>query len=212
MYSTSMESYRPRLRRTALRLVHNESDAEDIVQEAFVRWYSAPPRDTHCPEAWLVTVVRRLCVDAHRSRKRERPSDVNALGRILSANSVEPDRAMLQEDEIAIALRCLAERATTEESAAFVLREGFGYSYPDLALVLGKSEEACRQLVHRGKCAAQGLRAARRTSTLARLVLPAFMRSLRECDIPAALSILADVTAPARSMKSGRERASSTVA
>ena len=197
MYSVSMESYRPRLRRTALRLVHNECDADDIVQEAFVRWYSAPPRDTRCPEAWLVTVVRRLCIDAHRSRKREYPSDASALGRLLSANTAELDRAMVQEDEIALALRCLAERATTEESAAFVLREAFGYSYPELALVLNKSEEACRQLVHRGKCAAQGLRAARRTPAITLNVLPAFMRALRECDIPAALSTLAQITTPA---------------
>lgn len=201
MYSTSMESYRPRLRRTALRLVRNESDADDIVQEAFVRWYSAPPRNTHCPEAWLITVVRRLCVDAHRSKTREHLSDASALGRLLSANTIEPERAMVQQDEIAIALRCLAERATTEESAAFVLREGFGYSYAELALVLNKSEEACRQLVHRGKCAAQGLRAARRRApAIAPIVLAAFMRALRDCDIPAALSILTDVTAPARSM------------
>lgn len=209
MYSTSMESYRPRLRRTALRLVHNESDAEDIVQEAFVRWYSAPPRDTNCPEAWLITVVRRLCVDAHRSRKREHVSDTGALGRLLSANTAEPERAIVEEDDIAIALRCLAERATTEESAAFVLREGFAYSYAELALVLSKSEEACRQLVHRGKCAAQGLRAARRRAPAIAPLLPAaFMRALRECDIPAALSILAQVTAPARSMTPPQNRAS----
>lgn len=193
-----MESYRPRLRRTALRLVHNESDADDIVQEAFVRWYSAPPRDTHCPEAWLVTVVRRLCIDAHRSKKREHPSDTTMLGRLLSANTAELERAMVQEEEIALALRCLAERATTAESVAFVLREAFGYSYPELALVLNKSEEACRQLVHRGKCAAQGLRAARRrTPAITLNVLPAFVRTLRECDIPAALSILAQITTPA---------------
>jgi RNA polymerase sigma-70 factor (ECF subfamily) len=199
MYSLSMETYRPRLRRTALRLVRNESDADDIVQEAFARWYASPPRDTHCPEAWLVTVVRRLCVDAHRSKKKEFPCDADALGRALTAKPVELDRALVQEDEIAIALHHLSERATTEECVALILREGFAYSYPELARVLSKSEEACRQLVHRGKCAAQGLRPPRRpASTLSNQLLAVFLNALRECNIAGTLSILAQLTASSR--------------
>jgi RNA polymerase sigma-70 factor, ECF subfamily len=192
-----MESYRPRLRRTALRLVHNESDADDIVQEAFVRWYSAPPRDTRCPEAWLITVVRRLCIDAYRARKKELPCDADALGTVLSASTVDVERPLVQEDEIALALRRLSECATAQECVALVLREGFGYSYRDLARVLRKSEEACRQLVHRGKCAAQGLRPARRPPRiLPQPVLAAFLRTLQHGNMPAAVAILAELTAP----------------
>lgn len=199
MYSLAMETYRPRLRRTALHLVHNESDADDIVQEAFARWYASPPRDRSCPEAWLVTVVRRLCVDAHRSKKKEFPCDADALGRALTATTIELERAVVQEGEIAIALRNLSERASTEECVALILREGFAYPYPELARVLCKSEEACRQLVHRGKCAAQGLRTARRrTPMLSNELLGEFLNALHHGNIHAAVSISAELTASSR--------------
>jgi RNA polymerase sigma-70 factor (ECF subfamily) len=199
MYSLSMETYRPRLRRTALRLVHNESDAEDIVQEAFVRWFVAPPRDTRYPEAWLVTVVRRLCVDAHRSTRKEQLYDPEDLGRFAAGKMVDFNRALENEDEFAIVLRRLSERATMEECVALLLREAFGYAYADLARIMTKTEEACRQLVHRGKCAAQGTRRARRpAATISYETLAAFMNALRECDIARALEILAQITAPHR--------------
>lgn len=194
-----MEAYRPRLRRAALRLVKNESDADDIVQEAFVRWYTAPPPDTRCPEAWLVTVVRRLCIDAYRQKTREQLCDADALGRVASGKVVEFPRRLEYEDEFAVVLQHLSERATTEECLALLLREGFSYRYTDIALALNKSEQACRQLVHRGKCAAQGARPVRRSSdAVPRKTLAAFVNALQQGNIQSALAILAGITRAAR--------------
>jgi len=190
-----MEVYRPRLRRTALRLVKNENDADDIVQEAFARWYAAPPRDTSCPEAWLVTVVRRLSVDAHRSRKREWPCEFDALARFSSVASTEFTSLVEHEDDIAIVLQRLSERATAEECQALLLRAGFGYSYADLARALRKSQEACRQLVHRGRSAALAGRPKRRyRDALPAYAATAFLRALRQCNSAAALAILTQLT------------------
>jgi RNA polymerase sigma-70 factor (ECF subfamily) len=200
-----METYRPRLRRTALRLVHNETDADDIVQEAFMRWFTAPPRDTAYPEAWLTTVVRRLCVDAHRAKKKEHLYDAQDIGRFAAHKIVDFNRALEREDEFAIVLERLSERATAEECLALLLREGFGYGYADIASIMDKTEDACRQLVHRGKCAAQGMRAQRRpAAAIPAQTVAAFTAALRQCDIGAAVSIFgyltggATATAPRR--------------
>jgi RNA polymerase sigma-70 factor, ECF subfamily len=196
MYSCSVETYRPRLRRTALRLVHNETDADDIVQEAFIRWFTAPPPDTRCPEAWLTTVVRRLCVDTHRARKKEQLCDAGALNRAGCEKLVDFNRPLELEYDFATVLNRLVERATVDECLALLMREGFGYTYSELARTIQKSEEACRQLVHRGKCAAQGLRPRRRApKTISRHTAIAFLEAVRRCDTFAAGAIFVYLTA-----------------
>jgi len=198
MYSLSMETYRPRLRRTALRLVRNETDADDIVQEAFIRWFTAPPRDTRSPEAWLTTVVRRLCIDAHRARKKELLYQADDLNRFAARKIVDFNRALEHEEELAIVLRRLSERASTEECVSLLLREGFGYTYADVARVMNKTEDACRQLVHRAKCAAQGTRAARRPpATISPRTLAEFMNALHQCNISRALAVFSQLTCAA---------------
>jgi RNA polymerase sigma-70 factor (ECF subfamily) len=188
-----LDAYRPRLRRTALRLVKNANDAEDIVQEAFLRWYAAPPRDAARPEAWLSTVVYRLSMDAHRLRKKEQLCDDAGLSRLAPSNTLNIDE-LDREADFAVVLHRLSERATADECVALLLREGFGYSYADIAAVLAKSEEACRQLVHRGKCAAQGSRAIRRRRpALSRFAVQTFLNALRHCDSSAALNFIKNV-------------------
>ncbi len=199
-----MEAYRPRLRRAALRLLKNENDADDIVQEAFARWYACPPRDTSCPEAWLVTVVRRLSVDAYRSRKRELLCESDALVRFGAGKWTEFTSRVEHEDDIAIVLQRLSERATTEECFALLLRAGFGYSYADLARTLSKTQEACRQLVHRGRSAALGGRPVRRRrAALPAHATTAFLQALRQCNTANALAILTCLTCePKRAVRS----------
>lgn len=190
-----MEAYRPRLRRTALRLIKNEYDADDIVQEAFARWYACPPPDTSCPEAWLVTVVRRLSVDAYRSKKKELPCASDELMRFSTSTIADFTNRIEHEHDMAIVLQRLSERATAEECQALLLRAGFGYSYADLARAMSKSQDACRQLVHRGRSAALARRAKRRSrDTLPAYAAAAFLRALRQCNSAAALAILTFLT------------------
>lgn len=190
----SMEAFRPRLRRTALRLIKNETDAEDIVQEAFTRWYTSAPADTRFPEAWLVTVVHNLCIDAQRFRMKEKPCDIRGFSHLAAKKVVDVDRFVDQEDDIAVILRHLSERATTEEALALLLREAFGYSYEELSRILNKKQDACRQLVHRGKCAAQGTRTKRRRRMPSQHATVAFIEAVRHCNMEAAVAVLYSVT------------------
>lgn len=186
------DRYRPRLRKTALRFTKNGHDADDIVQEAFVRWLSSPPRDSSTPEAWLVTIVQRLCVDSYRRRSRERLTDDTGW---QNAFSVAPHFEWLErEGELRAVLQRLRERASIEESAALVLREAYGFSYSDIAAALGKSQEACRQLVHRGKAAALGERPVRRPGgTVPARICDDFIAALRDGNMHCTLQALGNL-------------------
>jgi RNA polymerase sigma-70 factor (ECF subfamily) len=137
--------------------------------------------------------VHNLCIDAQRFRKKEKPCDINGFSHLAAKNVVEVDRLVDQEDDIAVILQHLSERATAEEALALLLREAFGYSYEELSRILNKKQDACRQLVHRGKCAAQGIRAPRRRRTPSPQTKAAFVQAVRQCDMEAALgTVLAE--------------------
>jgi RNA polymerase sigma-70 factor (ECF subfamily) len=194
----NLEAYRAPLRRTALRFLKSYADAEDIVQEAFLRWHTSAPRDTRHPQAWLVTVVTRLCIDRLRVRNREALVDSFALVDMLTS-SAEHDKAMDIESEIALTLRRLAERASLEESLALILREGFCYTYEELARVLHRRQDACRQLVHRAKVAAKAARPMRPdAASVSQSMVSCFIAALRNFDEDAAIGILREALSRAR--------------
>jgi len=147
------ERYRPRLFAVAYRMLGDVNDAEDVVQESFLRWHRAPRADVVQPEAWLVSVATRLAIDRLRRAAAEReaypgpwlPEPVSA-GRFASPDA----RAELASD-LSMAFLVLLERLAPEERAAFLLREVFDSSYGDIARTLEKTEAATRQIVHRAR-------------------------------------------------------------
>lgn len=139
---------RPRLFSIAYRMLGIRADAEDVVQDAWLRWNGSDRAALQSEEAWLVTVVTRLSIDRLRSAKAERQAYV---GFWLPEPLVEqgPETLAERAGELSVALMWVLERLTPDERAAFVLRQAFDEDYADVAAVLGKSEAACRQLVHR---------------------------------------------------------------
>lgn len=146
------ERHRARLRAVAYGILGSVEDADDMVQEAYVRWHRAGREEVRSPEAWLVTTVTRLCIDRLRALRAAREAYVGPwLPEPLVDAGAAPDRAAEVASELSLAFLLLLERLAPEERAAFLLREVFGVGYPEIARALGRSEAACRQVVHRAR-------------------------------------------------------------
>ena len=154
---------RPRLFGIAYRMVGVRADAEDVLQDAWLRWSRQDVAALQSAEAWLVTVVTRLAIDRLRALKAEREAYVgwwlpeplvelqgdNADSGGIHHNT--PESAAELAGELSVAFLYVLERLGPEERAAFLLRQVFDYDYPEIAAHLGKTEAACRQLVHRAR-------------------------------------------------------------
>jgi RNA polymerase sigma-70 factor (ECF subfamily) len=159
---------RKRLLGIAVRVLGVPADAEDVVQEAYLRLHRVPLESIACAEAWLVTVVTRLAID----RRRERIAFERALAALDAARLLSPQPVMastrhvaelgpqvaVSEEglaelraEVGRALRALHGSVSAHEALALLLHEVFEADYRDLSRWLGKSEEACRQLLHRAR-------------------------------------------------------------
>ena len=147
------EELRPLLFSIAYRMLGSVADAEDAVQEAFLRWDGVPAGSIESPKAFLSKVVTRLCIDRLRSARHRRETYVGPwlpeplVGESVPDASVEAERA----DSLSMAFLVVLESLSPLERAAFLLHEVFGYDYAELAEILGRKADACRQLVHRAK-------------------------------------------------------------
>lgn len=149
--------HRARIRGIAYRMLGSLADADDLVQDVWLRWRECADAEVRTPEAWLVTAATRLAIDRLRSLQRSRehypglwlPEPV--LGDGSAAESPEDELERL--GEVSMALQALLERLTPAARAAFLLREVFELDYDELAGILGKSPAGCRQLVSRAKAA-----------------------------------------------------------
>lgn len=149
------ERHRGRLFGLAYRMVGSRADAEDIVQEAYVRWHQTADSAVENPEAWLVTTTSRLAIDRLRRLKTEREAYVGPwLPEPIVART--PDQNLDLAADLSIAFLTLLERLAPEERAAFLLHDVFDVGYPEIASVIGKSEAACRQVVHRARARVRG--------------------------------------------------------
>jgi len=146
------EAARPRLTGRAYRIVGTLADADDVVQDAWLRWERADRTLIDNADAWLNTTVSRLALDHLRARKRE---EDRYVGPWLPAPLVErvADPAELAElsDSMTTAFLLMLERLTPDERAAFLLADVFGDRYADVAATLGRSPESCRQLASRAR-------------------------------------------------------------
>jgi RNA polymerase sigma-70 factor (ECF subfamily) len=135
----------------AYRILGRMADAEDVVQEAWLRWQAADTAGLHSAEAWLVTVTTRLAIDRLRAAKAEREAYVGwwLPEPLVEVDERTPETAAELAGDLSVAFLHMLERLAPEERAAFLLRQVFDYDYPEIAAILGKSEAAVRQAVHR---------------------------------------------------------------
>ncbi len=148
--TAGFEAHRPYLTRLAYRMLGSLSDAEDVVQDAWLRWHDSA-RDTIAnPRAWLGRVVTRLCLDLMKSARRRRETYVGAW---LPEPLIEEIGAADSEDglDVPYALMLALERLSPLERAAFLLHDVFDLPFLEVADTLGRSEAACRQLVSRAR-------------------------------------------------------------
>lgn len=147
------ERYRPRLFGIAYRMLGAVEDAEDLVQETYLRWEQADAARVHAPEGWLVAVVTRLAIDRLRHRAVERQAYPGPWlpEPVATAHWAAPDHTAELASDLSMAFLVLLERLAPEERAAFLLREVFDCDYGEIAQALDKSEAACRQMVHRAR-------------------------------------------------------------
>lgn len=142
-------SERARLRALAYRMTGSVSDAEDLVQDAWLRWSAVDPATVESPRAFLTTLVGRLALDRLRAARAVRE---RYYGLWLPEPEVAGwDEAAPEADHVPLAMLLLLERLTPEQRAVFVLREAMDLDYAEIAGILGKSVETCRQIMRRAR-------------------------------------------------------------
>lgn len=145
---------RPLLLSVAYRMSGSRHDAEDLVQDAWLRWRAAPQATVLDPRAYLVTVVTRLAMDHFRSARAQREQYVGPWlpEPVLNAETwLGPLETVEQREQLALAVVALYERLTPLQRAVIVLREAFAYPFDEIARVVGSSSAACRQAHRRAK-------------------------------------------------------------
>jgi RNA polymerase sigma-70 factor (ECF subfamily) len=157
----TFEAARPRLRGIAYRMLGSVEEAEEVVQDVWLRWNEVPdPGGFTSAEAWLVTATTRLVIDRLRAAKvrREQYPGLWLPEPLLADAPATPEQMLERADDVSVAFLAVLERLAPEARAAFLLREVFDTDYDEVARMLGKSEAACRQLVHRAKAQVQEAR------------------------------------------------------
>lgn len=151
--ANTFNTLRPRLFAIAYRMLGIRADAEDVVQDAWLRWHGSDQAAIQSPEAWLVTATTRLAIDYLRGRQAERATYIGwwLPEPIVELDERTPETSAEMASDISMAFLWVLERLSPEERAAFLMRQVFDHDYADIAAMLGKTEAACRQMVHRAQ-------------------------------------------------------------
>ncbi|MEH2607934.1 RNA polymerase sigma factor SigJ [Bradyrhizobium sp. AZCC 1693] len=152
--------HRGRLLGLAYRMLGSRSDAEDVVQDAYLRFAGA--QDVHNPEAFLVTIVTRLCLDRLKSAKAQREVYIGPWlpEPVFDAEGLSADAATELADDLSFALLLALDRLSPPERAAFLLHDVFDTPFPEIAAMLDRTEASCRQLASRARRAVRDNRPA----------------------------------------------------
>jgi RNA polymerase sigma-70 factor (ECF subfamily) len=146
--SDTFESHRPHLMSVAYRMLGSVSDAQDMLQEAYLRWRSTEV-EVRSPKAFLTAIVTRLCLDHMKSAAVRRTEYVGSW--LPEPATAEWERGSRGADSLSFAFLVMLEALAPIERAVFLLRDVFDYDYSEIAGVVEKSEENCRQIFHRAK-------------------------------------------------------------
>ncbi len=194
----TFEQQRQRLFSLAYRLLGSRSDAEDVVQDAWLRWRGVDHATIDDATAWLVTATTRLGLDRLRAASTARrhypgPWLPEPLQVIAADPAADPAERHALADQVSLAFLALLERLGPDERAAFLLKEAFDYDYAQIGELLGHAEANCRQLVHRARTR---LRAGRPRFAISRehhrRLLQRFMDASQRGDRDAISALLAD--------------------
>jgi RNA polymerase sigma-70 factor (ECF subfamily) len=197
----SFERYRSYLFAVAYRMLGSAMDAEDMVQETWVRYRATPPETIRSLKAYLTTIITRLCMDQLQLayRKREQyvgpwlPEPIRTPEAAELAEAADPERRVDLEESVSLAFLILLEQLQPFERAVFLLREVFAYEFAEIAAMLGKSEAACRRSFSRAKLHLQQHRPRfPASSETHEKLLAGFFQAAQGGDMAALTGLLAD--------------------
>ncbi|MGH9141143.1 MAG: RNA polymerase sigma-70 factor [Vicinamibacterales bacterium] len=145
------QAHRPALFGVAYRMLGSATDAEDVLQDAWLRFSAAQPADLRSAKAFLTTIVTRLCLDRLKSARAKREEYVGPWlpEPLVTDDRREPEQSLAQAESVTLAFMVLLETLSPEERAVFLLREVFDYEYAEIASMLETTSSNCRQLFHR---------------------------------------------------------------
>lgn len=193
--TNSFDRLRPRLQGIAYRMLGSTAEAEEVVQDTWLRWHDADRTAIANTEAWLVTIATRIAIDRLRTAKVQREHYIGFWlpEPQLADSPLSPEQELERADELSMAFLTLLERLAPEARAAFLMREVFDADYEELAQTIGKSEAACRQMVSRAKAQLRDARPRYNVTPDAHLrVMRQFADALSQGDFQSLKSMLAE--------------------
>jgi RNA polymerase sigma-70 factor, ECF subfamily len=194
LLTEQFEAHRAHLRAVAYRMLGSLSEADDAVQEAWLRYSRAGTDGVESLGGWLTTIVARVCLNMLRSRttRREEPLDVRIPDPIVSrGDAIDPEHEALLADSVGLALLVVLEMLPPAERLAFVLHDMFAVPFDEIAPIVGRTPTATRQLASRARRRVQGAEAVPDTDIAQqRVVVDAFFAAAREGDFDALVAVL----------------------
>jgi RNA polymerase sigma factor (sigma-70 family) len=187
------EANRTHLRAVAYRMLGSVAEADDAVQESWLRLSRSDSTEIENLGGWLTTVVARVCLDMLRTRKsrREEPVGAHLSETIMAGDAVDPEDEVMLADSIGVALLVVLEALTPAERVAFVLHDLFAVSFDEIASIVGRSPDAARQLASRARRRVRGRELGPDDDvTRQRAVVDAFLAASREGDFAALVALL----------------------
>jgi RNA polymerase sigma factor (sigma-70 family) len=188
------QEHRPRLRAVAYRMLGSTSEADDAVQEVWIRLSRSNAGEIDNLEAWLVTAVGRVALNMLRSRKtrREEPLDAHLPDPIVDrADGIDPEHEALLADSVGLALLVVLETLTPAERLAYVLHDMFSVPFDEIGAILDRSADAARQLASRGRRRIRGADTTPDADAAAQQeVVEAFLAAARDGDFDALVAVL----------------------
>jgi RNA polymerase sigma factor (sigma-70 family) len=201
------EASRPRLRAMAYRMLGSLGDAEDAVQEGWLRAAGADSDDVANLEGWFTTTVARVCLDMLRARKSRREEPLVEPLDLDDATVGGPEQEAMLADSVGLAMLVVLDNLAPAERVAFVLHDTFGLSFGEIAAITGRTPASARQLASRARRRIQGSERPRPRRARQREVAEAFLAAARGGDLGALIAVLdpdVELRADAAASPSGR--------
>lgn len=191
MSTDAFEQHRAHLHAVAYRMLGSVSDADDAVQDAWLRLRRTDVSDVRNLRGWLTTVVARICLDMLRARS-TRAEDPLGDGDDIPAEATDPEQEALLADSIGVALLVILQTLSPAERLAFVLHDMFELPYADIGPIVGRSENAAAQLAARARRRVRGRTPQTTDFVRQRQLVDAFLAAARNGDFEALLRVLND--------------------
>src|SRR5262245_16771510 len=187
------EAHRTRLRAVAYRMLGSATEADDAVQDAWLRFSHVGANGVNNLSGWLTTLVARACLDLLRARasRQEQPLGVHVPDPVISrADGIDPEQQALMAEGVGLALLVVLETLTPAERLAFVLHDMFAVPFEEIAPIVGRSPTAARQLASRARRRVQGAKVPDADLSRQRAVVDAFFAAARDGHFAALVAVL----------------------